>query len=641
METPQTDAPAATAPASTTVRLPPLSPRNSSSDEDSTWQAPGVETWGSSTDDDDDDDDDDAEGSIVEVVEKKPQMNTTASQATASARPQLSDYSHIISAHKKWLENKTAAAASGSSTKSNGHGTKTDSPRLSSVKMETPVPLPPHPLEALANKPGGSFKRLLDGGIQISHNPTPSQLRQRLADSAARTLSSTPVTPVPLPLSVRQKESSASSTSKQSPASIDGRKSWSPAPNKNSQHTIGLASDNRLYSVWVDARGLHVPTRGALIPAKYRLHDDPEYPFICPIRDCRRTLPNLNALGGHFSAAHKYAQVNDNLDGTLTQVGTYKNVTGHSPCVVVSQKTAPPDAPPPIEPRLPDTVASRLVHPKRQLNDQGGMRFKRQMLHADSTQTVAAGNDTGAWPELLTLAAEALGRDPKDAHQLKQGKFPAHRPSRQTSSSTMGTGPVAPYSSNVSPTPSTQSASQDGPELTLAGRRSIRQSVLARLQADKDVSGSRSFTRSPSVQREGAQYGQSNQSEKADYEMEDWEIAPGRITSKDSLHNVAFSGAFLASSTPIVVCSDISFNVLTIRPGQIHRTSIQRDKMQMYSLASGKVQVSIGGQTVQLGPNGAFPLRPGERCTIENKLYNEATLHCTTVSDYVMNSAES
>ncbi|KAG5982802.1 hypothetical protein E4U43_006376, partial [Claviceps pusilla] len=73
----------------------------------------------------------------------------------------------------------------------------------------------------------------------------------------------------------------------------------------------------------------------------------------------------------------------------------------------------------------------------------------------------------------------------------------------------------------------------------------------------------------------------------------------------------------------------------------IHRTTIQRDKMQMYSVASGKVQITTGGQTVQLGPNSAFPLRPGERCMIENKLYTEATLHCTTVDDYEMNSAES
>ncbi|KAG6004742.1 hypothetical protein E4U43_000693, partial [Claviceps pusilla] len=540
METLQTDAPPATAPPSTTVRLPPLSPKESS-DDDPTWQAPGVETWGSSTDDDDDDDDD----SIVEVVEKKPQTSATASQTNPAARPQLSDYSQIISAHKKWLANKTigatATAASAASTNSNGHVAKTDSPGPSSGKIETPVPLPPHPLEALANRPGGSFKRLLDGGVEISFSPTSAQSKRRLAESRAAKPYSVPVTPVPLPLSVRQTAPSAASNSKTSVPSFDRSRSWSPAPSKNYRQPILLASDNTPYSVWTNEEGVHVPARGALIPARYKLHDDPEYPFICPIRNCRRTLANLNALGGHFAAGHKYAQVNDNLDGTLTVVGEYKNSTGHSPCVVVSQKAPPPDASPPIAPRLPDIVAKeRAVLTKRPSYDQGGMRPKRQMTHANSTQTAAARNGAGSWPrektpELFTLIGGRLERvDPNDPNRPKQAKYPPHRPSRQASSSMTRTGPAATYSTNASPALSPQGAPQDAPEMTLAGRRSIRQSVLARLQADKDMSGSRSFTRSPSVQHEGAQYGQLTRSEEEDYEMEDWEIAPGRVTSKDS-----------------------------------------------------------------------------------------------------------
>lgn len=82
------------------------------------------------------------------------------------------------------------------------------------------------------------------------------------------------------------------------------------------------------------------------------------------------------------------------------------------------------------------------------------------------------------------------------------------------------------------------------------------------------------------------------------------------------------------------MCSDTWFNVLTIRPGQIYHVPIQRDKVQMYSVASGKVKITTIGQIVQLGPNSAFPLRPGQQCVIENRLYSEATLHCTTVKDY-------
>ncbi|KAG6053633.1 hypothetical protein E4U33_000165 [Claviceps sp. LM78 group G4] len=169
------------------------------------------------------------------------------------------------------------------------------------------------------------------------------------------------------------------------------------------------------------------------------------------------------------------------------------------------------------------------------------------------------------------------------------------------------------------------------------------QGIMAHLRADKDVPSERPYTRSASARQtqqvapppESPLNDSSEQHapEQANLEMESWEIAPGRVTSKDSLHNVAFSGTFLASSKPIVVCSDIAFNVLTIRPGQSHHTVVQRDKMQLYSVASGKVHVTTGGVSVTLGPNGMFPVRGGERCVVENRLYSEATLHCTTVPD--------
>lgn len=85
---------------------------------------------------------------------------------------------------------------------------------------------------------------------------------------------------------------------------------------------------------------------------------------------------------------------------------------------------------------------------------------------------------------------------------------------------------------------------------------------------------------------------------------------------------------------PITISPEICFNVLTIRPGQTIHVPVQNNKMQVFSVASGKVRVTTGGQVVQLGPNGAFPVRPGEKCTIENRIYFEAMVHCTTVKDY-------
>jgi hypothetical protein len=96
-----------------------------------------------------------------------------------------------------------------------------------------------------------------------------------------------------------------------------------------------------------------VSARGALIPANYKLHDDPELPFVCPVRDCRRVFGKLNGLGGHFGAGHCSTTFNDNGDGTLSKVGSYqKDGPGGTPGIIVSRNPLPPDAPPPVDPGL-------------------------------------------------------------------------------------------------------------------------------------------------------------------------------------------------------------------------------------------------------------------------------------------------
>ncbi|KAG5917645.1 hypothetical protein E4U61_002532 [Claviceps capensis] len=1052
---------AAAAPQSALVQLSPTSPSQSSvsSAEESAWQAPGVETWGSSSgddddddnenndDDDDDDDDDDntdddntdddntdndtdedteydSNASVTEVVDRLLQTDRAASETKPPARPQMSNTRRIVWAHQAWLNKKnagTATVAAGTalaaSADVNGHGTTTALPGASSSKTQTPVAPPPEPLKAPTERRSGSpIKRLPNGGVDTPQVPSPSLVKQGLADTAATKPPSAPVTPVP------QMKSPAASVSKVPAVSVDGKGPSNPAPSKNLGHFL-LDSNNMPYTVWVDPNGTPVPARGALLPAEYKLHDDPDFPFICPIRSCRRTLPNLFALGGHFNAGHSRVQVHDNLDGTFTQLGTYTNATGSHPCIVVSKGPPPPGALPPVEPRLPDTQHKN----KRHLPYVGGGRAKRQMIRT-STQMRAAQRQAKFAPE----------QAPVD-QPLEQARFALDLSSQQAPSRDVATGPGVPYTSTASSVSPPQTVTQVAPTPGQYGPGSIRQSILARLradkyssralsqrsqgavarlqaeedvsgerpdacspnaqsiaarlqadkhvsggrpdtcspnaqsivarlqagkkasgerpdtcspntqsivarlqadkevsgerpredspsaetvvvrlqadknvlserphtrspsaqgvmarlpaekdasserpdtrspsaqgvaarlqagksvsgeqpgtrspnaqsvmarlqadkgvsseqpgirsrnaqsvmarleadkgvsgerpythslsaqsvaaplqadkevsserpytcspraqgvmarlqagkdvsserpdtrspsaqgvaarlqagksvsseqpgirsrnaqsvmarleadkgvsgerpythslsaqsvaaplqadkevsserpytrspraqgvtarlQADKDVSSERPYTRSPSAQgvtarlqadkdvsierpytrspsaRQTQQVAPPPESplnnpseqhapEQANFEMESWEIAPGRVTSKDSLQNVAFSGTFLASSKPIVVCSDIAFNVLTIRPGQSHHTVVQRDNMQLYSVASGKVHVTTGGVSVALGPNGMFPVRGGERCVVENRLYSEATLHCTTVPD--------
>ncbi|KAK4199935.1 hypothetical protein QBC40DRAFT_174947, partial [Triangularia verruculosa] len=86
---------------------------------------------------------------------------------------------------------------------------------------------------------------------------------------------------------------------------------------------------------------------GALIPETYRKSDDAQFPWICPVRSCRIMFESVTSLGTHFVNSHRATKLNDNLDGTLTDLGKYASqVNGKvgrkdgvsQPGVVVSRK---------------------------------------------------------------------------------------------------------------------------------------------------------------------------------------------------------------------------------------------------------------------------------------------------------------
>lgn len=66
--------------------------------------------------------------------------------------------------------------------------------------------------------------------------------------------------------------------------------------------SIENASSERLYKVIKGLNGKDVPMCGALIPEKYDLDRTvPGYPWICPIRSCRRVFKKIVSLGPHFA----------------------------------------------------------------------------------------------------------------------------------------------------------------------------------------------------------------------------------------------------------------------------------------------------------------------------------------------------
>ena len=115
----------------------------------------------------------------------------------------------------------------------------------------------------------------------------------------------------------------------------------------------------------LDTNGTRQSLTGCAFPTSYEPHVDAVRRFVCPVRDCRRVLGNVERLAGHMRAGHCKTAFNDNLDGTLSKVGKFENPGGTAPPVVVSQNPLSPDATPPAEPMEPDWVRREnlLRHP--------------------------------------------------------------------------------------------------------------------------------------------------------------------------------------------------------------------------------------------------------------------------------------
>lgn len=132
-----------------------------------------------------------------------------------------------------------------------------------------------------------------------------------------------------------------------------------------------------------------MPTKGVLIPAGYKLHSDPQLPFICPVRGCQRRFKNLAALSGHFGSSHSNMTFNDNGDGSISKFGNYKNPSGRSPGIVVAQVSFPRATHPALKRGLGEDDAGPSKHQLEE-SDEGQNRKRRAMSedreHNQTTQ---------------------------------------------------------------------------------------------------------------------------------------------------------------------------------------------------------------------------------------------------------------
>ncbi|KIH90248.1 hypothetical protein SPBR_00131 [Sporothrix brasiliensis 5110] len=111
-------------------------------------------------------------------------------------------------------------------------------------------------------------------------------------------------------------------------------------------------------------------------------------------------------------------------------------------------------------------------------------------------------------------------------------------------------------------------------------------------------------------------------------EMEDWEVAPGRVQSK-AHENIAFSNAYLTSNQMVPIDHNMSYRVEVVRPGQLVSFNADERAIRMCMLAAGKLRVVVGDDRFVMGPNGMFRVKPGTSFGVENRQYIDAYLHIT------------
>lgn len=132
-------------------------------------------------------------------------------------------------------------------------------------------------------------------------------------------------------------------------------------------------------------------------------------------------------------------------------------------------------------------------------------------------------------------------------------------------------------------------------------------------------------------------------------EIEDWELAPGRLRSAaapdedgtggggggPAENMIAFSRPYLSTSQSVRVNQDVVFRVEVVTSGSSLRWAASSDRMRVCSVGAGKVRVRIQGEEeFDLGPHGMFRLLPGRSCVVLNRLYGSAVLHVTEIADY-------
>ncbi|KUI58945.1 hypothetical protein VP1G_06169 [Cytospora mali] len=191
-------------------------------------------------------------------------------------------------------------------------------------------------------------------------------------------------------------------------------------PSANIQHQIDypsnileMATADRAYVTWSDETVSFKKSGGAIFPDGYeKCTEIPKHPWVCPVRSCRLVYKTHKGLLNHFKFTHKRAMFNDNMDGTLSLVGSYtqKNKSGTSPPVVVSKRPIDPKEPPMLEPSIP----------KKNHGSKVSSISLETTLTASSRkeEDISMANVEAASPELLQHRSPPANTDPDGSKEM-------------------------------------------------------------------------------------------------------------------------------------------------------------------------------------------------------------------------------
>jgi hypothetical protein len=98
--------------------------------------------------------------------------------------------------------------------------------------------------------------------------------------------------------------------------------------------------------------------------------------------------------------------------------------------------------------------------------------------------------------------------------------------------------------------------------------------------------------------------------------------------------DIAFSTSYLCQNQGVSVANDVSFRIVTLKPGISMTWPAETNKMSTCSVAAGKVRVKVQEREFYIGPNGMFKINKGLQCTVENPLYIDSILHVWTLKDF-------